>query len=126
MNRIHQYTMLSAPTTAQYAAIEALENCAEAVAEMRREYDRRRNFVLSRFDELGMDCFPASGAFYAFPEVPSGDAEAFAEGLLEEEGVAAVPGGVFGEGGAGHLRVSYATGLGELKEAMARIESYLG
>jgi aminotransferase len=125
MNRIHQYTMLSAPTTAQYAAIEALESCDGAVAEMRREYDRRRNFVLSRFDELGMDCFPAGGAFYAFPEVPGGDAEAFAEGLLEEEGVAAVPGGVFGEGGAGHLRVSYATGLGELKEALARIESFL-
>ncbi len=125
MNRIHQYTMLSAPTTAQYAAIEALENCGGAVAEMRREYDRRRQFVLSRFGELGIDCFPAGGAFYAFPEVPGGDAEAFAEGLLEEEGVAAVPGGVFGEGGAGHLRVSYATGLGELKEAMARIETYL-
>ncbi|WP_159900143.1 pyridoxal phosphate-dependent aminotransferase [Salinirussus salinus] len=125
MNRIHQYTMLSAPTTAQYAAIEALESCDGAVAEMRREYDRRRNFVLSRFDELGVDCFPAGGAFYAFPEVPGGDAEAFAEGLLEEEGVAAVPGGVFGEGGAGHLRVSYATGLGELKEALARIESFL-
>src|SRR6056297_1452824 len=63
MNRIHQYTMLSAPTTAQYAAIEALRSCDDAVAEMRREYDRRRNFVLSRFDELGMDCFPAGGAF---------------------------------------------------------------
>jgi len=126
MNRVHQYTMLSAPTTAQYAAIEAIESCDGAVAEMRREYDRRRQFVLSRFEELGMDCFPAGGAFYAFPEVPGGDAEAFAEGLLEAEGVAAVPGGVFGEGGAGHLRVSYATGLDELKEALARIESYLG
>ncbi len=126
MNRIHQYTMLSAPTTAQYAAIEAVENCQGVVAEMRQEYDRRRQFVLSRFEELGMDCFPAGGAFYAFPEVPDGDAEAFAEGLLEEEGVAAVPGGVFGEGGAGHLRVSYATGLGELKEAMTRIGSYVG
>jgi aminotransferase len=126
MNRIHQYTMLSAPTTAQYAAIEAIENCQGVVAEMRQEYDRRRQFVLSRFEELGMDCFPAGGAFYAFPEVPNGDAEAFAEGLLEEEGVAAVPGGVFGEGGAGHLRVSYATGLDELKEAMTRIGSYVG
>jgi aminotransferase len=125
MNRVHQYTMLSAPTTAQYAAIEALESCDDAVAEMRREYDRRRNFVLSRFAELGMDCFPAGGAFYAFPEAPWDDAEAFAEALLEEEGVAVVPGGVFGEGGAGHLRVSYATGLGELKEALARVESFL-
>ncbi|WP_136687020.1 pyridoxal phosphate-dependent aminotransferase [Halorhabdus amylolytica] len=125
MNRIHQYTMLSAPTTPQYAAIEAIESCDDEVAEMRDQYNRRRRFVLSRFEELGLDCFPASGAFYAFPESPWDDSDAFAEALLEEEGVAVVPGDVFGEGGEGHLRVSYATGLGELKEAMARLESFL-
>jgi aminotransferase len=125
MNRIHQYTMLSAPTTAQYAAIEALESCDEAVAEMKAEYDRRRNFVLSRFEEMGIDCFPAAGAFYAFPECPTDDADQFAEDLLHEEGVAVVPGSAFGDGGEGHLRVSYATGLDELKEAMARIESFI-
>jgi aminotransferase len=126
MNRIHQYSMLSAPTTAQAAAVEALRSCEDDVAEMRAAYDRRRKFVLARFEEMGVDCFEAQGAFYVFPEVPGGDAEAFAEGLLEEERVAAVPGGVFGEGGEGHLRVSYATGLEDLRTAMDRIESFVG
>ncbi|MDS0293029.1 pyridoxal phosphate-dependent aminotransferase [Halogeometricum luteum] len=127
MNRIHQYTMLSAPTTAQYAAIEAIEACDDAVEEMRRAYDRRRRFVISRFNELGMDCFEAKGAFYVFPKCPPGweDDEAFAEALLQEEQVALVPGRVFGESGEGHLRVSYATGMNELKAALNRIESFL-
>jgi len=125
MNRIHQYTMLSAPTTAQYAAMEALESCGDELAAMRAQYDRRRKLVLSRFNEMGMDCFRARGAFYAFPACPSGDADAFAEALLEETGVAAVPGTAFGAGGEGHLRVSYATGLDELKEALNRIERFI-
>ena len=125
MNRIHQYTMLSAPTTAQYAAIEALESCEEKLETMREEYDRRRKLVLSRFEEMGMDCFRASGAFYAFPACPSGDADAFAETLLEETGVAAVPGTAFGAGGEGHLRVSYATGMEDLKKALDRIEQFV-
>jgi aminotransferase len=125
MNRIHQYTLLSAPTTAQYAAIEALDSCDDAVAEMRTQYDRRRKLVLSRFEEMGIECFPASGAFYAFPESPWDDAEAFAEELLTDQRVAVVPGSAFGEGGEGHLRVSYATGIGELKEAMSRIETFI-
>jgi len=125
MNRIHQYTMLSAPTTPQYAAIEALERCEDDVAEMRNQYNRRRRFVLSRFEEMGVDCFPASGAFYAFPESPWDDSDAFAEALLEEAGVAVVPGNVFGDAGEGHLRVSYATGLGDLKEALARFEEFI-
>ena len=125
MNRIHQYTMLSAPTTAQHMAIDALERCDDAVDEMRREYDRRRNVVLSRLDEMGIDCFEAQGAFYAFPECPTGDDEAFAEALLEEERVAVVPGSVFGEAGEGHLRMSYATGMEELKEALHRIARFV-
>ena len=125
MNRIHQYTMLSAPTTAQYAALEALETCDDEVQSMVAQYDRRRNFVLSRFEEMGLECFPAAGAFYAFPECPWDDADEFAEALLQEQGVAVVPGSAFGEGGDGHLRVSYATGLAELKEAMARIEQFI-
>ena len=125
MNRIHQYTMLSAPTTAQYAAIEALESCEDAVTEMKTQYNRRRNYVLSRFSEMGIDCFRASGAFYAFPECPWDDAGEFAEQLIMEESVAVVPGTAFGEGGDGHLRVSYATGLDDLKEAMARIERFI-
>jgi aminotransferase len=125
MNRIHQYTMLSAPTTAQYAAVEAIESCDEAVAEMRDEYDRRRKFVLSRFTEMGIDCFRAGGAFYAFPESPWPDADEFAEALLEAEGVAVVPGTAFGEGGGGHLRVSYATSMSELKQALSRIQAFV-
>ncbi len=126
MNRIHQYTMLSAPTTAQYAAREAIDSCRGDVETMVSQYDRRRRFVLSRFAEIGMPCFEARGAFYVFPEVPAGwTADEFAEGLLREAGVAVVPGDVFGEGGEGHLRVSYATGLEELREALRRIEAYV-
>jgi aminotransferase len=125
MNRVHQYTMLSAPTTAQHAAIEALKNCRAEVDEMRAQYDRRRNFVLSRFEEMGIDCFEATGAFYVFPECPGGDAEAFAEDLLEAESVAMVPGTAFGAGAEGHLRASYATGLDELKTAMNRLERFV-
>lgn len=125
LNRIHQYSMLSAPTTAQYAALDALRNCEEQVKEMRSQYDRRRRFVLSRFQEMGIECFEAKGAFYVFPESPWEDAEAFAEALLEAKRVAVVPGDVFGAGGDGHLRVSYATGLNELREAMNRIEAFL-
>ena len=128
MNRIHQYGMLSAPTTAQYAALEALTSCDDDVEEMVGQYDRRRRFVRSRFEEIGMPCFEARGAFYVFPEVPPGwrgTADEFAEALLREQGVAVVPGTVFGEGGDGHLRVSYATGLEELREALRRIGSFV-
>jgi aminotransferase len=126
MNRIHQYAMLSAPTTAQHAALEALESCEDDVDEMVSAYDRRRQFLLSRFDEMGLDCFRARGAFYAFPEVPDDwTDDAFAEALLEEEGVAVVPGSVFGDGGAGHLRVSYATGMDDLREATDRLERFI-
>jgi len=125
MNRVHQYTMMSAPTTAQYAAFEALRSCDDDVEAMRREYDRRRQFVLARFSEMGVECFEAKGAFYVFPQVPGGDDEAFAEALLAEQDVAAVPGRVFGAGGEGHLRVSYATGMNELREALHRIEAFV-
>ncbi|MFC7214676.1 aminotransferase class I/II-fold pyridoxal phosphate-dependent enzyme [Saliphagus sp. GCM10025334] len=128
MNRVHQYGMLSAPTTAQYAALEALDSCANDVEAMVDQYGRRRRFVISRFREIGMPCFEAKGAFYVFPKVPDGwegSADDFAERLLRERGVAVVPGGVFGVGGEGHLRVSYATGLEDLREALARIESFV-
>ena len=125
MTRVHQYTMLSAPTTTQHAAIDALRNCEADLREMRTQYDRRRRYARSRFVEMGIECFEATGAFYLFPEAPGGDAEAFARTLLEEAGVAVVPGDVFGEGGAGHLRVSYATGLPDLREALDRIEAVL-
>ncbi|MFC7068896.1 pyridoxal phosphate-dependent aminotransferase [Halobaculum lipolyticum] len=129
MTKIHQYTMLSAPTTAQHAALAALDRCDDDVDRMRREYDRRRRYVVSRLRELGLPVAEPGGAFYAFPRVadvaPDGDARAFATDLLEAEGVAAVPGTAFGTGGEGHIRISYATGLDDLKEAMARLERFL-
>lgn len=125
VNRVHQYAMLSAPTTAQYMGLEALRSCGSDVDAMVGDYDRRRRYVLSRFEELGLSCFRARGAFYVFPEVPGGNDEAFAEDLLESQSVAVVPGRVFGEGGAGHLRVSYATGMDELREALDRIEAFV-
>jgi aminotransferase len=91
---------------------------------MRTQFDRRRRFVISRFNEMGLDCFEAKGAFYAFPYC-GGDDEQFAEQLLREQNVALVPGSVFGAGGEGHLRVSYATGMKELKEALNRIEAFV-
>ena len=124
MNRIHQYTMLSAPTTAQHAAMEALDRCDDEVTEMVDEYNRRRRLVVSRFNEMGLDTFEPTGAFYAFPDC-GGDDETFAEELLEAKGVAVVPGSVFGAGGEGHLRVSYATSMRELKEATARIADFV-
>ncbi|WP_277555568.1 pyridoxal phosphate-dependent aminotransferase [Halobaculum limi] len=129
MTKVHQYTMLSAPTTAQHAALKALRRCDDDVEQMRREYDRRRRYLVSRLRELGLDVADPGGAFYAFPRVadvaPDGDARAFATELLEAEGVAAVPGTAFGSGGEGHIRISYATGLDDLKEAMARLERFL-
>ncbi|QLG27124.1 aminotransferase class I/II-fold pyridoxal phosphate-dependent enzyme [Halorarum halophilum] len=129
MTKVHQYSMLSAPTTAQHAAAAALQRCDDEVGEMRREYDRRRRYLTARLRELGLDVAEPGGAFYAFPRVadvaPDGDDEAFATDLLRETGVAAVPGSAFGDGGAGHLRLSYATGMDELKEATRRLESYL-
>ena len=125
MNRVHQYTMLSAPTTAQYAALTALRECDDAVDDMRTQYDRRRRFVLSRFDGMGIDCFEATGAFYVFPESPWDDASEFAEALLEDQRVAMVPGSAFGAGGAGHLRASYATGMDDLREAMDRLDNFV-
>jgi aminotransferase len=91
---------------------------------MRQQYDRRRRYVISRFRDFGLGCFEALGAFYAFPESPYDD-EQFAEDLLHDQGVAVVPGRVFGEEGHGHLRVSYATGMSDLKEALNRIETFL-
>jgi aminotransferase len=130
MNRVHQYVMLSAPTTAQYAATEALRSCDDRVEEMRSAYNRRRRFVRSRFEEMGLSCAGAGGAFYVFPEVPPGeggerDDEAFAEALLESTDVAVVPGSAFGEGGAGHLRVCYAYAMDDLREATDRIEAFV-
>jgi aminotransferase len=128
MRKVHQYTIMSAPTTGQAAALAAFtpEGVA-AVAQMRAEYDRRRQLVVSGFNTLGMDCFEPRGAFYAFPSVAKSgmSSDTFAMTLLDEEMVALVPGDAFGPSGAGFVRVSYATAYEKLEEALNRIERFM-
>jgi aminotransferase len=127
MRKVHQYTIMSAPTTAQAAALAALEIGDEHVESMRREYDRRRRLVVDGFNTLGLDCFEPRGAFYAFPSVArSGmSSDEFANRLLQEERVAVVPGEAFGLSGTGFVRASYATAYEKLEEALNRMESFL-
>lgn len=125
--RVHQYTIMCAPTTAQAAAITALRECDEDVMEMREEYDRRRKLIVSGLNQIGLPTFEPKGAFYAFPKV-SGvglDDEAFANRLLQEEHVAVVPGGAFGAGGEGFVRCSYATAYEKIEEALRRMEKFV-
>lgn len=127
MRKVHQYTIMSAPTTAQAAALVALEQGQPFVEEMRNEYDRRRRLVVDGFNTLGLGCFEPRGAFYAFPSIRrSGmSSDDFAMCLLEEEEVAVVPGDAFGACGAGYVRVSYATAYEKLEEALNRLESFM-
>jgi aminotransferase len=127
MRKVHQYTIMSAPTTAQAAAVVALEQGAPHVIAMREEYDRRRRLIVEGFNTLGLDCFEPRGAFYAFPSIArSGmSSDDFAMRLLEEEEVAMVPGDAFGASGAGFMRASYATAYEKIEEALNRIESFM-
>ena len=127
--KVHQYGIMCAPTAAQHAAIEALRNGESAVAEMHAEYDRRRRYIVDRFNEIGLPTFEPMGAFYCFPRVTDAtglDETAFAEALLAEERVGVVPGAAFGPSGAGHVRVCYATAYEQIVEAMDRIERFVG
>jgi aminotransferase len=125
--RIHQYTVMSAPTMSQVAALEALEHGESAVLEMVAEYDRRRKLIVGGLNNLGLKTFEPRGAFYAFPQisVTGMDEETFAERLLNEEHVAVVPGSAFGLGGEGFVRCSYATAYEKIEEALRRIESFM-
>lgn len=125
--RIHQYTIMSAPTTAQAAALEALKSGKPYVEEMHAEYDRRRRLIVGGLNQLGLPTFEPLGAFYAFPNVKvSGmDDETFAQKLLEEESVALVPGSAFGPGGEGFVRCSYATAYEKIEEALRRIDRFM-
>ena len=124
--RVHQYTIMSAPTTAQEAALEALLNGQPHVEEMRREYDRRRKLIVAGLNSLGLATVEPHGAFYAFPSIAMTgmDEETFARKLLEEERVAVVPGSAFGPGGEGYVRCSYATAYEKIEEALQRIERF--
>lgn len=126
MLKIHQFAIMCAPTTSQYAAVEALRNGDEDVAEMREAYDERRKYLVKAFNEIGMDCYEPQGAFYVFPCIKrfGMSSDEFALKLLEEEKVAVVPGTAFGDCGEGYLRVSYAYSLKNLHKAMERIERF--
>ena len=126
--KVHQYGIMCAPTAAQFAAIEALRNGEPAVQAMHDEYDRRRQLMTRRFNEMGLRCFEPQGAFYCFPNVTDAsglDDEDFAQQLLAEERVAVVPGRAFGPSGAGHVRACYATAYDEIVEAMDRTERFV-
>ncbi|MDD2638613.1 MAG: aminotransferase class I/II-fold pyridoxal phosphate-dependent enzyme, partial [Methanothrix sp.] len=127
MTKVHQYTMLCAPTMAQVAAVEALRRGDAEVKAMKREYDRRRRLFVSELKRLGLPCFEPKGAFYAFPSIEGTglSSEEFAEELLKEQKVAAVPGNAFGDSGEGFIRCSYATSREEILEAVDRIERFL-
>jgi aminotransferase len=128
MMKIHQYSMLCAPITSQAAAVEALDHGASAVARMKESYHQRRDFVVSRLNEIGIECHSPGGAFYVFPDVRKLglSSQEFAMRLLETESVAAVPGDAFGASGEGFLRCCYATAFDQLKEAMIRMERFVG
>jgi len=125
--RVHQYTIMSAPTMSQAAALEAINNGDEYVIQMRDEYDRRRKLIVGGLNELGLPTFEPHGAFYAFPSVANSGMtdEEFSQKLLEEEKVAVVPGSAFGAGGAGYVRCSYATAYEKLEEALRRIDHFM-
>jgi aminotransferase len=125
--KIHQYTIMSAPTTAQMAVADTLETAEEDVEKMRAEYDRRRRLIVNGFNELGLACFEPRGAFYAFPNIAATgmDENRFAETLLKEEHVAVIPGSAFGESGAGFVRACYATAYEKIEVALERIHHFV-
>ena len=127
MLKIHQYAIMCAPTTSQYAAVEALRNGDGDVAEMREAYDQRRRFLVKALRDMGFECYEPQGAFYVFPSIKKFGmtSDEFALRLLEEEKVAVVPGTAFGDCGEGYLRISYAYSLNDLKKALERIERFV-
>jgi len=127
MTKIHQYTMLCAPITAQIAAVEALRHGEKYMKKMVAEYDRRRRLIYDGFIKMGLECFEPKGAFYIFPSIKSTGytSDEFAEKLLNAEHVALVPGSAFGKCGEGHIRCSYATSIDKISEALNRIENFL-
>lgn len=127
MLKIHQYAIMCAPTTSQYAAVEAVRNGDADVVAMREEYDGRRRYLIHRFREMGLQCFEPYGAFYAFPSIQEFGitSDEFATRMLKEKKVVVVPGTAFGDCGEGFLRISYAYSLDKLKEALDRMEEFI-
>ncbi len=127
MRKIHQYIIMSAPTTGQIAAIEALRSGEEAVQDMVHQYDQRRQVIVKGLNDVGMPCFEPHGAFYAFPSIERTrlGSEEFSDRLLFEEKVAVVPGSAFGASGEGYVRCAYAASLADIEEALGRMESFV-
>lgn len=127
MTKLHQYAIMCAPTTSQYAAVEALRNGDDDVAMMREAYNQRRRYLVHAFKEMGLECFEPYGAFYIFPCIKEFGmtSEEFASRFLMEEKVAVVPGTAFGDCGEGFLRISYAYSLENLKEALGRMQEFI-
>lgn len=125
--KIHQFGIMSAPTTAQFAGIEAIRTGDADIHRMRTQYDMRRRYLVEELRSMGLDCFEPMGAFYVFPSIESTGmtSEEFCNRLLEEQKVAVVPGNAFGESGEGHVRISYSYSMAHLKEAMRRIRAFL-
>jgi len=118
---------MCAPTTSQYAAVEALKNGDDDILNMKESYDERRRYVLHRLNEMGLPCFTPKGAFYVFPDIRGFglSSDEFSIRLLNEEKVVVVPGNAFGESGEGFIRISYAYSLEDLKKALGRVESFI-
>ena len=127
MVKLHQYGLMCAPTTAQYAAIEAMNNGDEDVEKMRAEYDMRRRYIVDELNKMGLTCFEPEGAFYVFPSIRSTgmSSEVFCERLLKEKHVAVVPGNAFGESGEGFIRISYCYSIKHITEAIKRMRAFL-
>ncbi|MCR5396301.1 MAG: aminotransferase class I/II-fold pyridoxal phosphate-dependent enzyme [Lachnospiraceae bacterium] len=127
MLKIHQFAIMCAPTTSQYAAVEALRSCDDEVAAMKEEYNGRRRYLMARFKEMGLQCFEPYGAFYVFPSIKEFGmtSDEFATKLLESKKVAVVPGTAFGASGEGFIRISYAYSLDQLKLALDRMEEFI-
>ncbi|MBQ4058276.1 MAG: aminotransferase class I/II-fold pyridoxal phosphate-dependent enzyme [Lachnospiraceae bacterium] len=127
MTKIHQFAIMCAPTTSQYAAVAAMRDCDKDVEKMRESYDQRRRYLLNEFAEMGLPCFEPKGAFYVFPCIKKFGmtSEEFATKLLQSKKLAVVPGDAFGDCGEGFLRISYAYSLDELKEAIGRIKEFV-
>lgn len=127
MTKVHQYAIMSAPTLAQYAAVEALKNGDSDIEMMRKEYNYRRQIIVSGFNDLGLDCFEPRGAFYCFPCVESTnmDSSTFCEKLLYSKKLAVIPGNAFGQSGEGFIRCSYAYSIKNINEALNRVEAFL-
>ncbi|SCJ60338.1 Putative aminotransferase A [Anaerotruncus sp. 2789STDY5834896] len=127
IKKIHQFAIMCAPTTSQYAAIEAINNCDEEIEAMRDEYDARRRFIVDAFNKMGLDCFSPRGAFYVFPCIKSTglSSAAFCEQLLQAKKIAVVPGDAFGACGEGYLRVSYCYSIKHLKKAVEKIGEFI-